>query len=176
MTKGIKFTTLLFEVLETDDIYNLTIVDLSEYHEKPDKPLFIIKVPGMQSTTSVPYNTNQLNVLNSHNLGVTLYTNNFSVLPDGVYEITQAICPHEEIFHTKFYLKDTLLKQRLYKFLGKKEACCDCENSEDLKRNLLDLHVLLLSAKSYAFCGDKNTATEMYKKANKILNRLEDAC
>ncbi|XAI97411.1 hypothetical protein [Leptolyngbya phage Lbo-JY46] len=172
MAIGINKTNLIFESIDTNNLITLLLLDLSHYHQSPIKPLFNIKVPGMSSYVSVPYNPNQLNVLNSHVLGLTLHSADFSNLPDGVYEIIQTICPYDELFNKKFILRDTVLINRLNELLQSNDFCCDCTDSSKLRDKLSKINLLLTSAKTSANFGDVKNATEKYKKALKIVNSL----
>jgi hypothetical protein len=170
----IKKTTLTFDYLDVDDLHTIPLLDLSQYHENPDSPVFIVKTPGIESSVKVPYNPNKLNILNSHILGLTLHNGDFAILQDGVYEITQAICPYESVNYTKFIFRDSTLKQILYKNLEQKTICCDCPDSAVIESKVSKINFLLASAKANAVFGKKDIATELYQKALKIVNSLTD--
>lgn len=173
MSLGLNSTTLGFEYINNDDATLLLLVDVSTYLNDPVKPIFSIKAPGMSSYIAVPYNPNQLNVLNSHILGLTLYNSNFSSLPDGVYEIKQAICPYDEVYKKKFILRDNQLKATLYTYLNQDDTCCDCPDSGKLESTLSKINLLLHSAKADAIFGEVKKATEKYNKASNLVGTLK---
>lgn len=174
MSIGINKTVLSFENIETNSLINLILIDTSHYHQSPIKPLYNIKVPGMSSYVSIPYNSNQLSILNSHVLGLTLHTSDFSILPDGVYEITQTVCPYDELFNKKYIFRDSFLINQLYKKLQESETCCDCNESNKLRDNLSKINLLLNSAKASVNVNDIKSATNKYKKALNIVNSLNN--
>lgn len=169
MSLGLHYTVLDFQYIPTDSLTTLTIHDQSIYLEDPEKPLLQILVPGFVSKVTVPYNPKELTVLNSHTLGLTLYNDNFSQLPDGVYEITQMICPYDKLYVKKYILKDTVLKDKLYTFLTSSDNCCEVAS---LKKQICDFNIFLESAKAYAHNCNTNRATEFYSKAEKIITNL----
>ena len=166
---SIKTNKLNFDVIESLDPKVLSFLDKSTYLEKsPDKPLLEILVPGYSKSITVPYRINSYNTISAGQLNITC--GKTEILPDGVYEITIRVCPHDTIFLTKYYLKTDLLQYEidnlLLSVLNKQDM------SEGFKKSINNIFILLESAKVHARNGNVEEAIEMYTKVQKIVNKL----
>lgn len=168
MSLGLHYTILDFDYIPTDSLTTFIIHDKSIYLDKAENPMLQIIVPGYVTSINTPYNPKELTILNSHNLGLTLYNDNFTKLPDGVYEIIQMVCPYDKLFIKKYILRDNLLKDKLYNYLSNLD---DCKLNE-LKKHMCDFNLFLEGAKANAYTGNVKRANDLYKRAEKILNNL----
>jgi hypothetical protein len=167
---SIKTNKLNFDIIDSLDPKVLSFLDKSMYLEKsPDKPLVEILVPGYSKSILVPYRIHSYNSISAGQLNISCgKTEN---LPDGVYEITIRVCPHDSIFLTKYYLKTDLLQYEidnlLLSILNKQDM------SDSFKKAMDNVFILLESAKVHARNGNVEEAIEMYKKVQKIINKLK---
>lgn len=162
-----------FAILETNDPKKLVLVDQSNYLDAAEKPMLFITPPGFTGHLEVPYKPNTLIVLNSDKIGLTEACNYdyLADLPDGVWQITMAVCPYKELFAKKCYLKTTQLEAQYRDLLLKLDAGSPCMEDKKLKEQIIDTDILIQSAKAeIAFCNIEK-ATAKYKTAlSKIQN------
>ncbi len=160
-----------FFVLDTNDPKKLILVDQSTYLSIPEKPKLFIIPPGFTGYTEVDYVPNTLIILDSNKLKLTeaCDINNLADLPDGVWQITMAVCPYEDLFAKKCYLKTTKLEAEYRDLLLKLDTGSSCIEDKKLKENIIDLDILIQSAKAEIVYCNIEEATQKYKAAlNKI--------
>lgn len=166
---SIKSNKLNFDVIESLDPTSISIIDKSEYLDvRPDKPTMEVLVPGFSESHLTPWRPFNINIINAGQLNIGCGPN--VNLPDGVYCLTLRVCPQEEVYLTKTYLKTDLLDyefdQKLLMVNSNKHI------SEELKRKFQDIEFLILVAKSHARNGNTTEATTLYSKAQKYLNKI----
>lgn len=169
----IQTNVLDFDILEVLDPKSISIIDKSSYLDgRPDKPTLEVLAPGYSKSHLVPFRPFNINIVNAGQLNIGCGSN--VNLPDGVYCITLRVCPQEEVFITKTYLKTDLIDyeydQKLLMILNNRQL------SEDLKRKFQDIELILMAAKSHAKNGNTKEATSLYHKAQKYLDKINCKC
>ncbi len=173
---GIEVYEIDFIVLEDENPRTLVILDHSNYLDEPEKPIYSIKLPGYNKSVVVPYEINSINILNSNLLEITDATCNSDLvdLQDGIYEITQAVCPYNELFATKLYLKTDKLDCRYDNLLLALDINCDCMPESNILSELMSIDILIRSAKAEAKRGNRFKAQSKYECALNKMNSLND--
>lgn len=174
--KGVHEHILDFEILETGNLKTLVFIDSSQYMENPEKPLLEIILPGMNKYLLVNIQPRKVNTFNSNTLNLTptiLNDCNLIDLPDGVYSFKYKICPYKYINRVKIYLRVTNLLISLKKVLDDL-SLSDCTISSDngIKDAILDIFILIESAKASAELGNKERASNKYHIADKKVSCL----
>lgn len=171
---GLDIYEIDFNVLENNNPKTLVIFDQSHYLNDPEKPIHKIKLPGYNNYIVVPYVINQINILNSNLLGITNTTcsNDLAELPDGIYEITQAVCPYGELYNTKLYLKTTKFDCNYKKVLL--SIKCDCVIDQTIIQDLTYIDILIQSAKAEVEKGFKDNGFAKYQCAVEKLTKLQE--
>jgi hypothetical protein len=161
-----------FVVLDTNDPKKLILIDQSKYLDAPEKPKLFITPPGFVGHLEIPYKPNTLIILDSDSIGLTEacdYDDILVNLPDGVYQITMGICPYNELFSKKAYLKTTQLEADYNELLLNTDVSSPCIEDKKLKEQIIELDILIQSAKAEVIRGNIEKATNKYKvAANKI--------
>lgn len=164
-----------FFILDNNNPKTLVIFDQSTYLEEPEKPLYSIKLPGYSEAIFVPYTPDKINIVNSNSLGLTGASciAELSDLPDGVYEITQMVCPYNELFKTQLYLKTTKLQCLYDKLLLEQDLKLSCVPEGTLEKELIHIDILIQSAKAEAKNFNPLKAQEKYSTALLAVNQLQ---
>lgn len=173
--KGIHQNILNFFILDTNDPKSMVFVDASEYIENPEKPILEIVLPGMNKYLLVNISPRKVNTFtsNTFNLTPTILNECETIdLPDGIYRFKYKICPYKYINRVKYYLRITSLSNKLNHILDKLD--CEIELSEKLKQEIIDILILIESAKASAELGNNEKASNKYKLADKKTNILVD--
>lgn len=168
---GLDIYEIDFFILDNNNPKTLVIFDQSHYLDDPEKPIYSITLPGYHTVVNIPYVINQINVINSNLLGLTnAFCNGDLIdLPDGVYEITQAVCPYTELFNTKLFLKTTRLECNYDKILlqiGSKPL------EKQFKDEVINIDILIRSAKAEVKYGNREKGQEKYLAALEKVNIL----
>jgi hypothetical protein len=171
---GLDIYEIDFNVLENNNPKTLVIFDQSNYLNDPEKPIYKIKLPGYNTYVIIPYVINNINVLNSNLLGITNTTCSHELveLHDGIYEITQAVCPYDELYTTKLYLKTTKFDCNYKKLLLSIDCGCNVEYTTIVELALID--ILISSAKAEVEKGFKENGFAKYQCAVEKLNKLQE--
>lgn len=168
-----------FLILESNDPRTLILLDRSRYLSNPDKPRLDITLPGFTGSIEIPYNINGITVIDSDTLKLTTSAdyNNLIELPDGVYHIRQKVCPYDQLFATKCYLKTQRLQASYEDVLLNMDNTCDCFDVNKLTQELVAIDMLIRSARAEIASCNVYKATEKYNiaarkiaKAKTILN------
>lgn len=160
-----------FAVLETNDPKKLVLLDQSNYLDVAEKPMLFITPPGFTGHLEVPYTPNSLIILDSDKIGLTEPCNYdyLANLPDGVWQITMAVCPYKELFAKKCYLKTTQLEAQYRDLLLKLDVGSPCMEDKKLKENIIDLDILIQSAKAeITYCNIEKAAAKYKTALSKI--------
>jgi hypothetical protein len=167
--------SLNIEPLEVCDCYTLSLLDTSHYVTTPENLRLDITVPGFSLMRFEDISPNQVNIFNSYSLGLT-NTNTYDTineLPDGIYEVTLAICPHDTLYETKYFLRTCKFEYRLSNFWAKVVSICDTETK--IFKEIEKIEILLKGAKANAQICNTKKAVDLYRKADELLQRLEYA-
>ena len=170
--KGINKHILDFEILELNNIYNIYFLDSSYYYEIPETPIVKIVVPGYNYVLSVNIIPNKINIFNSSKLGITNVLNNddFTILPDGLYSITYQICPYDQLYKTKHYIRTDNISCKLDLIYSKLDLDTNC--LEETKKELLNIQLLIDSSKANARINNTKKAQKDFELFCKKINRL----
>lgn len=171
---------LNFNIIDTHDFKTLGILDTSWYN--PDitieTPTIQIQAPGYSYASSPFFMTKALNVYNSNGLGITKATCQEELvdLPDGLWKVKYSICPNDKLFIEKFFLKTDKIQCRYTQaFLSLDLNLPGSSESEKLKRSRLsDIEFYINGAVSAANNQNAKLASDLYKKANKLLDQFGD--
>lgn len=170
-----------FEILPTSNSNVIVFLDESEYFEKPELPLLKILPPGYTKFFQVNINEGEVNVLNSHLIGYTNVLENDALqeLPDGIWKFTYMICPYEYLQKTKYFLRYNQLNEVITRIYNNLELCEeDLMSKSCAKNDLIDIHILLESAKANAESGHIGKSNKDFslaqKKAKKLLHTIID--
>lgn len=166
-----------FYILDINDPKSIVLLDRSNYLFTPEKPRLFITPPGYTGDIEVEYPgiSNTLIELNSDSIGITEtcdHTSPFVDLDDGVWQIKMAVCPYEELYAKKCYLKTTQLDCRIEDILLRFDNC-GCIDNQKFKNTIIDIDILLKSAKAEVNICNIKSATDKYKQAVKLVNSLE---
>jgi hypothetical protein len=161
------------EVLPAKDCAYLSVLDTSFYPAPIESANLTIVVPGYSTPFEFEFVLGEVNVFNSYSFGFTTSnTSDFAPLPDGVYDFNLTTCPDTGSCQ-RYHLRTCKINARLAVQWAQYVDCCDDE------KTLLDLdriEFLLKGAESYADLCNPNKATELYRKADDLLRRIEGNC
>jgi hypothetical protein len=164
---------LNLEALKAKDCAYLSILDTSVYPLAPDTAEISISVPGYDNPFTFDYTIGEINVFNSYNFGFTTSsTTGFTALPDGVYTLTITTCPDTGV-NTRYHLRTCKIDCRLGVQWAKYVDCCEDEKT---LYYLDKIEFLLKGAEAHADLCNPAKATELYKKADDLLKRIELDC
>lgn len=164
-------------ITDTHDFKTLGIVDTSWYN--PDitieEPTIEIIPPGYSYSASPFFMTKALNIYNSNGLGITKATceDELIDLPDGLWKIKYSICPNDKLFIEKVFLRvDKILCRYTQAFLNLDLSDLGDERQWRMKKNLEEIEIYITGAVAASNNKDYKLASDSYKKANTLLNRL----
>lgn len=167
-----KDINLDFNVLETDNIKVLSVIDTSIWSVIEDQPSIIeIQLPGSKEKVIHYFSKNAVNNFNSINLGLNCIDECEGIvlndLPDGIYTITLKGSP-SEYFIEKEYIRLNKIKLELDKKIIQSDMKgCGCNHP------LFDVEMLLKSAEANVRYNNSCQASEDYEKAKKLLNKCK---
>lgn len=171
---------LSFNVIDTHDFKTLGIVDTSWYN--PDitveTPTIEIFPPGFTYAASPFFMIKALNIYNSNGLGITKASCEEELidLPDGLWKVKYSICPNDKLYIEKFFLKTDKLQCRYTQaFLNLDLSKVDSDSELKKRSNLQDIELFIQGAIAAANNQDAKLASDLYKKANNMLNSYLDA-
>lgn len=165
-----------FLILESNDPKTIVILDRSVYLQNPEKPELIITLPGYTGHITVPYNVENITVLDSDSLKLTepCEYDVLSDLPDGVWHIRQQICPSDEMFTSKCYLKSTSLEEMFnLLLLSIDQRCFACMDKDVLNKSIMEIEILIKCAKLETSRCNSQQGIEKYNAAFKKLQKLK---
>jgi hypothetical protein len=164
---------LNIEALKAKDCAYLSILDTSVYPVAPTSAEINISLPGFDNPYNFDFILGQTNIFSSYSFGLTVEeTDSFTPLPDGVYKLEFAPCPNVGIA-TRYYLRTCKIDCRLGVQWAKYVDCCD---DEKMLYYLDKIEFLLKGAEAHADLCNPTKATELYKKADDLLRRIELDC
>ncbi len=171
---GISEYIIDFRILQTNDAKSIALLDQSVYLTTPEKPLLEVIIPGYTGGVSFPYVPNTIIVITSDTLKLTYSADQglTTDLPDGVYQIIMKVCPYDELFNKKCYLKTTKLKLDYQTLLLNLDIFCNCSDEIKLKNDIIDIDILIQSAEAEADICNIEKAISKYQSAVKKLNSI----
>jgi len=164
---------LNLEVFKAKDCASLSVLDTSYYPVAPESAELSVTVPGYSTAFVFPYTLGEINIINSYSFGFTTSsTSDYADLPDGVYTVILRTCPdlgENKRYHLRTCKIDCRLAAQWVKYLD----CCD----DDKMLYYLDrVDFLLRGAEAQADLCNPIKATELYRKADDLLRRIELDC
>ena len=161
------------EILRATDCKYLSVLDTSLYPTEPTSATLSIYVPGYENPfTFEDFVHSSVNIYNSYNFQLSVEDALVS-LPDGLYKFVYDTCP-ATITTTFYHLRTCSIRCRLAEQWAKYvTACC---NGEKVLYELDKIEFLLRGAEANAQLCNPNAATELYEKADELLQRIEDPC
>lgn len=174
MSKGLHSHYLDFEVIPTGNSKVIVFLDCSDYFKQPDSPSLEITVPGYNVPFTVPIEFSKANTFNTNTLGITSRLNGSTPvdLPDGIYTYKLKIQPYNVLYRIKNFLKTDILDSLLEKVYSSVECTTDIIDNPQLKRELVDIHILLESAKANATYCNLDKSKKDYSLALKKVEKL----
>lgn len=168
-----------FNIVDTHDFKTIGIVDTSWYN-----PDIVIKdatieifPPGYTYAASPFFMTKALNIYNSNGLGLTKASCEEALvdLPDGLWKIKYSICPNDKLFIEKVFLKvDKIMCRYTQAFLNLDLSDLENSKQKETKRKIDEAEFYLIGAVAASNNKNYKLASDNYKKAAKILGKLED--
>lgn len=170
---------LNFNIVDTHDFKTLGVVDTSWYN--PDitveTPTIEILPPGYTVAASPFFMIKALNVYNSNGLGITRASceEDLVDLPDGLWKIKYSICPNDKLFIEKFFLKTDKIQCKYDQaFLSLDLANLSTEKEKRKRQDLEEIEIFLQGAIAAANKKNAKLASDLYKKADNLLNKFGD--
>jgi hypothetical protein len=163
-----------FIFLESNDPKLLILLDRSRYLTNPEKPRLQITLPGFTGYIETDYNINGITVIDSDKLKLTesCEYNSLIDLPDGIYKIKQMVCPTDELFIFKCYLKTQQLEFLYSQLLLSIDNYNIDINSNKILSELVIIDILIKSARAEAAYCNSYEATNKYNLASEKINKL----
>jgi frataxin-like iron-binding protein CyaY len=168
--------------IEIGNVFTITVIDTSSYFAYPDTPLLDVWMPGYVVPFVVPFKASLVNTYNSASLGLNdfLKTEGLAVLADGIWKFRYSVCPHDQLFIYKTYMKTTLLDEKIKQIYNKIDLLkCENNDTDYLKNRVVQIQILRESAKAVVeineqkASGDYQAATKL---ADDILKRSCNNC
>lgn len=164
---------LNIEALKAKDCAFLSILDNSLYPVAPTSAEINITLPGFSDPYNFDFILGEVNTFTAYSFGLTVEgTDNFTPLPDGVYRLEFAPCPNVGVAN-RYHLRTCKIDCRLGVQWAKYVDCCD---DEKMLYYLDKIEFLLKGAEAHADLCNPAKATELYKKADDLLRRIELDC
>ena len=171
---GIETYKIDFAILENNNPKTIVLLDQSHYLDVPEKPMLFVTLPGYTGHVEIPYVPNTIITLDSDSLKLTEECDyeELAELPDGVYQIRMGVCPYDELYIKKCYLKTTKLDCKFHNLLLSYDDC-ECMDEKTLKSQIVDADILIQSAKAEIGMCNVEKATSKYKIALSKLNSID---
>lgn len=166
-------------VVPTYNTLTMGVLDASTYDVPPVNPVLTITAPGFDPV-SIPFGVNQVNILNSLNIGLTTVGQDLIPIPDGVYTLVYSISPAETNYVTKNIIRVEQLLERFDEAFMKLDMMeCDGAIKKQQKVNLDSVYYFIQGAIAAANNCAVDTANKLYQQAAKMLsyfNRGDCGC
>jgi len=163
---------LNLEVYKAKDCGFISVLDTSFYPIAPDTANLQVDVPGYDTPFEFEFFLGEINILNAYTFGWVASEDTVGELPDGVYNFVLTTCPDLGI-NSRFHLRTCKIDCRLAVQWAKYVDCCD---DEKMLYYLDKVDFLLRGAEAQADLCNPVKATELYRKADDLLRRIELDC
>lgn len=161
---------LNFLVTPTYSTKLLAITDISTYLTDPPEvvsPTLEISIPGFD-TVSIPFVTQELNLLNSTILGIT--DEGEDPLPDGIYIMRYSVVPSFDNYVEKSIMRVSQLQEKFdAAFMKLDMVQSDSALKKQQKISLDTINYFIQGAIAAANNCATGEAVALYKKADKLL-------
>lgn len=156
----------------------LKINDISEYDSLVPitNPVLKINLPGNDTDYVVPFPLNGTGFYTINSFGSCT----MGTLPDGIYSVTYSVCPNEELYYTKKFLRTCQTECTIYGFLANiLGAGCNRVVTDQYGKDvtnakiqeLEDMLTLLETAKSDVSANKYNLACD---KLNYVTGKIQN--
>ena len=166
-----------FNIVDTHSFKTLGLVDTSIYN--PDIQIENISLeitpPGFKYPAKPFFLSKSLNIYNSNNVGLTKAQCEEELidLPDGLWKVKYSICPNDKLFLEKVFLRINKLECKFTQaFLTLDLSNCDTEIEEYKLKQLEEIDLYIQGALAASNISDFKLTTDLYKKANNMLDRF----
>lgn len=164
---GIHEHRLNFSIIDELDKKNLIFLDKSTYMEQPDMPILEVTKPMFKQVFKIHIIPNQVNIINSINLGFDCDT----TLPDGLYKLKYGVNPHTIVYKCIDYFKLSSLYEKIGNLLLTLDTC-DLDSVTEIKNTIVDLYILTKAIPLNTLNGRTQLAVQQYRLADKMVDRL----
>jgi hypothetical protein len=163
---------LNLEITKAKDCGFISIQDTSYYPIPPESANLQVDVPGYETPYEFEFVLGEINILNAYSFGYVTSEVDAGDLPDGVYNFVLTTCPDLGT-NSRFHLRTCKIDCRLAEQWAKYIDCCD---DEKMLYYLDRVDFLLRGAEAHADLCNPEKATELYRKADDLLRRIEQDC
>ena len=172
---------LIFDIIDTHDFKTIGILDTSLYNPDIAVETQTIEIipPGYSVAASPFYMIRALNVYNSNGVGITRASceEELVELPDGIWRIKYSICPNDQLFVEKFFLKtDKIWCRYTQAFLTLDLNNHDSKKDVERKKKLDEIEFYINGAIAASNNQNAKDAIDLYNKADKLLSRYFANC
>jgi hypothetical protein len=160
--------------METGNPFTITVFDASSYFTHPDSPILSVFLPGYTEPFVVPFRPSLANTYNSSNLGLDalLQLPGLSVLADGIWKFRYSVCPHDQVFVDRVYMRTTLLDEKIKQIYNKIDLrACESNDIDYLKNRVLQIQILREGAKAVVEINEKKAFGD-YQAANQLADDI----
>lgn len=174
-------TTLDFNIFDTGNCKTLGIYDLSTYAvgQAISDPVVTVYMPGFADSVVVDFVPRKINLVNSNNLNITCTTdvNSLTNLNDGIYKVKYTIKPSATYSVEKTFLRTCKIQCKFESALLKLDIL-NCEDSNMMAKinKLKEIEFMIMSAIANANKCNTTLAIELYKRADKELDKIGAKC
>lgn len=168
-------------IIDTHNNLTIGVADASTYD--PDIPIanpsLEVTPPGGFSKVTLPFTPKSINTINSNLAGITIACDydSLMVMPDGIWTFKYSIKPNLTNYVSMYYLRTTDIECRIQRMLL--DNLLD-EGDPVLKEatfeKILDVQLLVDGAIASANKGSTQLAMDLYNKAVKILDNINQKC
>ena len=172
--KGFLQHTVDFEILENSNTKSMVFIDCSNYYEQPETPLLEIHFPGSNKFFLLNVEAKRVNTFNSNTIGWSDILEDDCPLdfPDGIYKFVYKICPYDQLYKEKYILICTNINALINKIYNNVDIESILSSNAEMKNEIVDIHILLESAKANVELENISKANKDYNLANSKINRL----
>jgi len=161
-------------VLPTYNIYNMAIMDISQYPTEPPSvanPTLEVKPPGFD-VVSLSFTPKGTLVIDSTSLGITVEGSE-TAIPDGIYHLKYMVDPSEDNYVEKSIMRVDKLQEKFDEVFMQLDLMeCDGAIKKQAKVNLNSVYYFIQASIAAANNCANNKAYKLYEQANKMLNNM----
>lgn len=160
--------------IETGNLFTVTVIDSSSYFTYPESPILSVFLPGYTEPFIVPFRPSLVNSYNSSSLGLghLLQQQGLSVLADGIWKFRYSVCPHDQLFVDRLYMRTTLLDDKIKQIYNKIDLrACENNDIDYLKNRVLQIQILREGAKSVVEFNERKAFGD-YQAANQLADDI----